>query len=173
VEGFEACHIWPRTCYDERFHTAIANLVLLPRALAGLSDHDPEIQASLQYRAHEPYSWYPDGADIPQRPAFYPSRWPTPEPPSAIVPSYVARSANRAPNQTVQTGELAGMSAEERGLIIARLREWASRPHLVEAASECPPDHRHSCSAWQHISLPTRRRNRTCHELQERLRRCC
>ena len=32
LEGFEACHIWPRTCYDERFHTVIANLVLLPRA---------------------------------------------------------------------------------------------------------------------------------------------
>jgi len=20
--GFEACHIWPMTCYDERYHTA-------------------------------------------------------------------------------------------------------------------------------------------------------
>src|SRR5437762_445526 len=47
AEGFEACHVWPRTCYDQRWHTALANLVLLPRALAGLSDHDQEIQAAL------------------------------------------------------------------------------------------------------------------------------
>jgi len=81
VVGFEACHIWPLTCYDPRFHTAIANLVLLPRALAGLSDHDLEIQASLQYRAYELYGWYPEGAAVPQRPAFYPSHWRAPEAP--------------------------------------------------------------------------------------------
>src|SRR5437764_495509 len=39
AKGFEACHIWPNLCYDERYHTAIANLVLISRALAGLSDH--------------------------------------------------------------------------------------------------------------------------------------
>jgi hypothetical protein len=55
LEGFEVCHIWPRTCYDQRFHTAPANMVLLPRALAALSDHDLEIQAALQYRAYELY----------------------------------------------------------------------------------------------------------------------
>lgn len=81
VVGFETCHIWPRTCYDPRFHTAIANLVLLPRSLAGLSDHDLEIQASLQYRAYELYSWYPEGASVPQRPSFYPSHWRAPESP--------------------------------------------------------------------------------------------
>jgi len=26
--GFECCHIWPNTCYDARYHTVIANLVL-------------------------------------------------------------------------------------------------------------------------------------------------
>ncbi len=31
--GFETAHIWPRTCYDEGCHTAVANLVLLPPGL--------------------------------------------------------------------------------------------------------------------------------------------
>ena len=60
IVNFEACHIWPQTCYDSRCHTAIANLVLLPRPLAGLSDHDPEIQAALQFRSHELYGWLPN-----------------------------------------------------------------------------------------------------------------
>ena len=50
--GFETCHIWPLTCYDERYHTTIANLVLLPRAIAGLTDHHIEVQTALQYRAY-------------------------------------------------------------------------------------------------------------------------
>ena len=75
VTGFETCHIWPKTCYDPRYHTAIANLVLLPRALAGLADHDREIQAVLKYRAFELYNWNPDGVAAPQRPDFYPSNW--------------------------------------------------------------------------------------------------
>lgn len=127
VEGFEARHIWPRTCYDERFHTAIANLVLLPRALAALSDHDSEIQASLQYRAWELYGWYPDGQAVRQRPAFYPSSWRAPEPRaetgrfgrrhSVLI---VADSSSRAP----------GMSADERALLRRKVRRWASRPDL-------------------------------------------
>ena len=24
------CHLWPETCYDERYHTSLANLVLPP-----------------------------------------------------------------------------------------------------------------------------------------------
>ena len=77
--GFEACHIWPTTCYDERYHTAIANLVLLPRALAGLTDHDKEIQKALQYRAYQLYDrWRPDESPSPTEPTFYPSDWSEP-----------------------------------------------------------------------------------------------
>jgi hypothetical protein len=73
--GFEACHVWPKTCYDERYHTVIANLVLLPRALASLSDHDKEVRAALQYRAYELYHWYPTEETKPKRPKFYPDNW--------------------------------------------------------------------------------------------------
>lgn len=80
AEGFETCHIWPATCYDERYHTAIANLVLLPRALASLSDYSLEVRQTLQYRALELYGWYPIEQKKPERPLFYPTNWRTLEP---------------------------------------------------------------------------------------------
>ena len=80
IRGFEACHIWPQSCYDSRCHTVIANLVLLPRPLAGLSDHDPEIQAALQFRAFELFNWCPPGQSPPTRPEFFPTTWSTPMP---------------------------------------------------------------------------------------------
>jgi len=80
ITNFEACHIWPDSCYDARCHTVIANLVLLPRPLAGLSDHDPEIQLALQYRAFELYGWFPPEAHEPRKPEFYPTNWSAPMP---------------------------------------------------------------------------------------------
>jgi hypothetical protein len=130
VDGFEACHIWPKTCYDQRFHTAIANLVLLPRALAGLSDHDPEIQASLQYHAFELYSWHPEGTTAPQKPAFYPTKWRPPEPPNSPSRTYVVRNDRPARNHSDPTDAGGGVPPEERGLVTMRIREWATKPEL-------------------------------------------
>jgi len=73
--GFAVCHIWPQTCYDERYHTMPANLVLLPRELAGLTDHNRAIEQCLQYRAWELYNWYPDGQAQPEKPINYPDNW--------------------------------------------------------------------------------------------------
>lgn len=89
--GFETCHIWPRTCYDARYHTAVANLVLLPRPLAGLTDHDAEIRAALQYRAFDLYDWHPADEPPPVRPAFYPESWRPPLPFSPVVRRALAR----------------------------------------------------------------------------------
>ena len=117
VEGFEACHIWPLTCYDERYHTAPANIVLLPRAIAGLSDHDAEIQKALQYRAFELYGWWPEDRDQPVRPDFYPSEWAEPQPYPA------SRSSARASNS--------GTDPKEFGLVRAsRVRRWSEKPNL-------------------------------------------
>jgi len=80
IRGFEACHIWPQSCYDSRCHTVIANLVLLPRPLAGLSDHDPEIRTALQFRAFELFNWCPPDQIPPTRPAFFPTTWSSPMP---------------------------------------------------------------------------------------------
>lgn len=78
LTDFEVCHIWPETCYDVRYHTTIANLVLLPRALASLSDHYPEVQRALRFRSFEVYDgWYPADYSLPSKSETYPppSSW--------------------------------------------------------------------------------------------------
>ena len=82
VVGFECCHIWPNSCYDTRYHTVIANLVLIPRALASLTDHDPGVQAAIQYRAYELYAWHPEEQSILEKPVNYPENWLEPQPDS-------------------------------------------------------------------------------------------
>ena len=72
---YGACHIWPKSCYDPRYHTCIANLVLLPVALASLTDHDPEVIACLKCRSFELYGWHPDDMPPPERPPGYPDGW--------------------------------------------------------------------------------------------------
>lgn len=74
-KAFEVCHIWPDTCYDVRYHTTLANLVMLPRALAGLTDHDQAIQKCLQYRSWELYGWHPEDEAQPKKPEKYPTNW--------------------------------------------------------------------------------------------------
>ncbi len=80
ITSFVTCHIWPQTCYDHRYHTVLANLVLLPAPLAGLSDHDPEIQAAFQFRSYQLYGWFPAECGTPLRPEQYPSTWADPMP---------------------------------------------------------------------------------------------
>lgn len=74
-KDFAVCHIWPQTCYEERYHTVPANLVLLPRELAGLTDHNREIEQCLQYRAWELYCWHPEESPQPTKPDNYPDNW--------------------------------------------------------------------------------------------------
>jgi len=80
IRGYVACHIWDRTCYDERYHTAIANLVLLPSPLAGLTDHHAPTKKALQYRSYELYKWHPEEHPLPIKPEGYVTCWREPEP---------------------------------------------------------------------------------------------
>jgi hypothetical protein len=78
IKEYETCHIWKDTCYDERYHTAIPNLVLIPSAIASLSDHSDEIINALKYRSYELYGWYPQEESKPQKPCNYPNNWQEP-----------------------------------------------------------------------------------------------
>ena len=71
IRGFEACHIWPKTCYDARYHTSVANIVLLPREIAGLTDHCQAVEDLLKYEAWKRFGFKPDAADIPVKPKNY------------------------------------------------------------------------------------------------------
>lgn len=119
--GFEACHIWPLTCYDERYHTAVANIVLLPRALASLSDHDVEIQRALQYRAFELYAWWPDDLPQPVKPDFYPPKWREPQPDVRI--SRTRQVAPESPATDDQT------SKERHRVLSDRMSNWSRKPN--------------------------------------------
>ena len=95
-KNFFACHIWEKTCYDIRYHTLPANLVLLPSDLSSLSDHNDHIKACLKYRAWELYDWKPEGSEKPQRPKNYPSNWRSPAPLSIFTPDRVNSRSNQA-----------------------------------------------------------------------------
>ena len=70
-KGFEACHIWPNTCIDARYHTSVANLVLIPREIAGLTDHCDAVVELLKYEAWKRFGFKPEEEDVPQRPKYY------------------------------------------------------------------------------------------------------
>jgi hypothetical protein len=67
------CHVWPETCYDVRYHTSLANLVLLPAPLAGLSDHHRSVAECIRYRSYQLFGWHPEEACPPMKPGGYPA----------------------------------------------------------------------------------------------------
>jgi len=140
-DGFETCHIWEKTCYDERYHTAIANLVLLPRALAGFSDHDPQISQALKYRAFELFGWYPSDHGQPERPADYPNKWRAPEAFSnTVVKALARRTGETAAEPSTRSERQAGflapasdgtMPSDEQTFVVRRVQLWARKPHQL------------------------------------------
>jgi hypothetical protein len=121
VVGFECCHIWPNSCYDTRYHTIIANLVLVPAALASLTDHYWEVQSSLQYRAYELYGWHPAEAPTPLRPVWYPEYWREPQPDPLHSPR--AQGSEPGPSPNIHT--------PVESVDVEKLRRWAANPNLI------------------------------------------
>ena len=75
IINYTTCHIWPGTTRDERYHTQLANLVLIPKVIAGLSDYCYQVVQMLKYRAYELYGWYPEEETAPEKPTYYPEIW--------------------------------------------------------------------------------------------------
>ena len=75
IANYTVCHIWPGTAYDQRYHTQLANLVLIPRVIAGLSDFCKKVVEMLKYRAYELYGWFPEEETAPEKPEYYPEKW--------------------------------------------------------------------------------------------------
>lgn len=115
--NFEVCHIWPKTCYDVRYHTVLANLVLLPRALASLTDHNDDIKKCLKYRSYDLYNWHPEDETRPEKPDNYPLNWLQP-----IVPRQKsARTSAR--KTTIQ-------SLGEMDILKQKLKGWSKNKDL-------------------------------------------
>ena len=67
---YEACHIWDLPG-DRRYYASVANLILLPRALAKLTDHNDAVKELLRYEAFKRFGFKPDGEKDPQKPKNY------------------------------------------------------------------------------------------------------
>ncbi|MCX6893922.1 MAG: hypothetical protein NTZ16_00085 [Verrucomicrobia bacterium] len=93
--GYETCHIWPKSTYDIRYHTCLANLVLLPRTLAGISDHYEPLSVALRYRAFELYGWKPEEQDEPIKPEGYPLIWSSPVTFTTLILDRIRRRTKR------------------------------------------------------------------------------
>ncbi|MGE4339030.1 MAG: hypothetical protein AB7E55_24120 [Pigmentiphaga sp.] len=112
LAGFAVCHVWPEAARETFGHTAIANLVLLPRSVASWVDGEPEIGAALRYRAYHLYRWCP--AKAPERPEGYPRRWQSP-----CADPLDPRPAAALP---------LSLPARARRPLAARLRRWSANP---------------------------------------------
>ena len=67
--GFEACHIYDLV-KDRRYYTSIMNLVLVPRALAALTDHNEYVKKVLKYHVYKLFKFYV-GSTPPKEPKNY------------------------------------------------------------------------------------------------------
>lgn len=66
-EGYHVCHIWPDTCHDRLCFTNYANVVLLPNALASLSDYGDDTIEILMRKSYEKFTWRPDKLECPKK----------------------------------------------------------------------------------------------------------
>jgi hypothetical protein len=123
VVGFECCHVWPNSCYDTRYHTVIANLVLIPAALASLTDYELEVQAALQYRAFKLYRWHPNEKPAPVEPVRYPENWREPQP----DPGKATDWPHRPPGRPIARKPVRA-DRDEGAVAIEKLHLWAGKP---------------------------------------------
>ena len=70
LTNYEACHVWDKPD-DSRYYASIMNLVLLPSALAQLSDDNEAVKKLLRYEAWKRFGFYPDGENKPICPNNY------------------------------------------------------------------------------------------------------
>lgn len=66
--NYVVCHIYSGLAHNPIIFSSVANLVLLPNVLAGLSDHCDMIKEMLAHRVYQLFRWYPEneGFFIPE-----------------------------------------------------------------------------------------------------------
>lgn len=64
---YEACHVWAKPG-ERQYYASIANLVLLPRALAQLTDHNDAVKNLLRCEVYKRFGFIPEGEKLPDDP---------------------------------------------------------------------------------------------------------
>jgi hypothetical protein len=67
---YEACHVWDLPG-DRRYYASIGNLVLVPRALAQLTDHCDSVKQLLRYEVWKRFGFKPDEENEPEKVSYY------------------------------------------------------------------------------------------------------
>lgn len=131
LAGYQACHVWPKTCYDARYHTALANLVLVPSPLVSLTDHDPDVIGALKFRAFELYGWHPAQEQPPVRPPDYPGGWREPSIPAS-------EHRRRVPSGRATEAPAARLDGDGQRVVMQRLwrRFGGDKDKVLRAAAE-------------------------------------
>ena len=76
-KDYEVCHIWDKPG-DRRYYASICNLVLIPRALAQLTDHNDAVKSLLRNKVHDLFDFIPEGETLPEKPHnYYKYQWRT------------------------------------------------------------------------------------------------
>ncbi len=75
VKNFYVCHIYEKSVWDPLHFTNLANLTAFPKSLQSLSEWRP-IRDVLKYHSFSTYGYTGPGSVRPQRPIYYPNRWP-------------------------------------------------------------------------------------------------
>ena len=57
VMNLSTSHIYSKSCYNSKYHTALSNIILEPNFLASLTDYLPVLIDYLKYRSFELYGF--------------------------------------------------------------------------------------------------------------------
>lgn len=132
IKNFNACHIYENTCYDERYHTKIENLVLIPNAIAQLSDNFEEVINCLKYRAFELYGWYPEESEEPIKPHNYPTNWREPEP-YTIIGKDVMLEQEKQTEIEVEKNFYVEREMDEIEKVENRIPKWFTKENQINS----------------------------------------
>jgi hypothetical protein len=61
ASSFNVCHVWQDTAQNQKCYTALANLVILPTAIHGLSEHWALAREFLHWKSYSLFHWLPEG----------------------------------------------------------------------------------------------------------------
>lgn len=75
-KDYEACHVWDMPG-DRRYYASIMNLVLVPRALAQLTDHNAAVKNLLRYEVSHRFGFNPTSTVLspPSNYSYYTKLW--------------------------------------------------------------------------------------------------
>lgn len=121
IKEYYTCHIYSDTCYNEKYHTKLQNLVLIPSSIAQLSDNFPDVINSLKYRSFELYGWFPDESEKPKKPENYPSNW---KEPINISKNYKVKNKPKIKKNDLNNEDIKNIEHIEIQKIINRIPRW-------------------------------------------------